>query len=149
MPSIEKSLRINAPVAAVWKTLADFAAISAWAPNVQHSSWTTEQHDGVGTVRRVQVGRFALLERVTEWAEEQVLGYQLIGLPAPAGTVSNTWRLRADGAGTAVTLTASIHPAVPGPPGKLVGKVLGRQLGKANGEMLAGLASYVTSGANS
>jgi carbon monoxide dehydrogenase subunit G len=144
MASIEKAQRIAAPVAAVWKALADFAAISAWAPNVEHSSWTTEQHEGVGTVRRVQVGRFALLERVTEWAEDQVLSYQLIGLPAPAGAVSNTWRLRADGAGTAVTLTASIDPAVPGPPGKLIARVLGRQLAKANGEMLAGLASYVT-----
>ena len=143
MARIEQSQRIAAPVAAVWKTLADFAAISAWAPNVQHSSWITEQHEGVGTVRRVQVGRLALLERVTEWVEDQALGYQLSGLPAAAGSVTNTWQLRADGNGTAVTLTASIDPAVPGPPGKLVGRVLGRQLAKANGEMLAGLAAYV------
>lgn len=143
MATIDRSQRIDAPVAAVWKALADFAEISAWAPNVEHSSWTTAQHEGIGTVRRLQVGRLALLERVVEWTEDQVLAYQLNGLPAAAGTVTNTWRLRADGDGTAVTLTASIDPAVPGPPGKLLARVLGRQLAKANGEMLAGLASYV------
>jgi hypothetical protein len=143
MPSIEKSLRINAPVAAVWKTLADFASIHEWAPNVEHSSWASEVREGVGAVRRVQVGRVALLESVVEWQEDAALGYLLTGLPPAAGKVVNTWRLAAADDATMVTLTSSINP-VPGPPGKVVSKVLGRQLAKANVEMLAGLASYVT-----
>lgn len=137
------SVRVDAPAAAVWKTLADLAAISKWAPNVGHSSWASEQREGIGAVRRVQVGRMALLESVVEWQVDSCLSYRLTGLPPAAGEVVNTWRLTPDGTGTRISLTSSIDP-VPGPPGKIVSRVLGRQLAKANSEMLAGLASYVS-----
>jgi carbon monoxide dehydrogenase subunit G len=139
--TIEKTLRVEAPVAAAWKILADFAAISRWAPGVDHSSWASETREGVGAVRRVQAGRVALLETVVEWRPDELLSYRLTGLPPAAGTVTNTWRLAADGDGTVVTLTTRIEP-LPGPPGRVVARVLGRQLAKADVGMLAGLAAF-------
>ena len=78
MADVSDEITINSPPDVVWAALADFGAISAWAPNVDHSCLTTEQDQGVGSVRRVQVGRNALLERVVEWNEGQSLAYSSI-----------------------------------------------------------------------
>jgi uncharacterized protein YndB with AHSA1/START domain len=128
----------------VWAVLADFAAISRWAPNVDHSAPATEPAAGIGAVRRVQSGRVALLERVVEWRAPAELAYQLIGLPPPAGTVLTRWSLAEQGDSTLVTVTTTISP-LPGPPGRIVSRVLGRRLAAAAETMLGGLAGYLPS----
>ena len=105
---------------AVWAVLADFGGISRWAPNVDHSCLTTEQPEGVGTVRRVQVGRNALLERVVEWEPGRRLAYEIEGLPAVVRSVTNTWELEGSGGATTVTLTSQIDTG-PRPPHQLRG----------------------------
>ena len=62
--TVQKSLHINGSPSEVWKALADFAAIAEWAPNCDHSSWASDVREGVGAVRRVQVGRVAILETI-------------------------------------------------------------------------------------
>ena len=64
MTTATRSIEIAAPADAVWAVLADYAAISAWAPSVDHSSLMNEQATGIGTVRRIQSGRFTLVEEV-------------------------------------------------------------------------------------
>ncbi len=64
---IERSITVGASPEAVWAVLAAFDRISTWADDVEHSSYLTEQTEGVGSTRRVQVGRTVLVERVTEW----------------------------------------------------------------------------------
>jgi uncharacterized protein YndB with AHSA1/START domain len=142
--TVEKTRHVNAPPSAVWKALADFAAIAEWAPNCDHSSWAGERREGPGTVRRVQAGRITLLETVTEWQPDQSLAYQLTGLPPQAGTVTNRWQLEPAGTGTHATLTTTIEP-LPGPPGAIVSRVLGRQLARADERMLTGLAHRLES----
>jgi uncharacterized protein YndB with AHSA1/START domain len=137
--TVSRSQRIHAPAAAVWATLAGFDAISGWAPNVDHSSAASEQREGVGAVRRVQVGRIALLETVTAWQPETTLAYTVSGLPPAAGVVTTTWQLEAHNAATTVTVTTVIEP-VSGPPGRIVGKVLGRRMAGAASQMLQGLS---------
>jgi hypothetical protein len=139
--TVTNSEHIDASASEVWKQLADFAAIAQWAPNCDHSSWASDIREGLGTVRRVQVGRIAILETVVEWQPDVALGYRLTGLPPQAGNVVNRWSLdpAADG-GTDLTLTTTIDP-LPGPPGRIVAKVLSRQMAKANRQMLAGLAT--------
>lgn len=51
------SPRLLAPPARVWQVLAHFGAISAWAPNVDHSCLLTHQAGGVGAIRRIQTRR--------------------------------------------------------------------------------------------
>ncbi len=140
--TVEKSLVINASPSAVWWALADFAAIADWAPNCDHSVWASDVRAGVGAVRRVQVGRIAVLETVTEWSPDVALAYRLAGLPPQAGTVVNRWQLQPAGGRTRTTLTTTIEP-LPGPPGRIVARVLARQLAKADQQMLAGLAKHV------
>lgn len=127
---------------AVWASLGDFGGISRWAPNVDHSCLTTARHDGVHAVRRVQVGRNALLERVTEWEPNRRLTYEIDGLPPVVRSVTNTWELTESNGSTTVTLTSRVD-AGPRPPQQLVARLVGRALAKASHEMLAGLRRHI------
>lgn len=140
--AVKKTRKIAAPVAKVWAVLADFPAISSWAPNVDHSSATTEARSGIGAVRRVQTGRITLLETIVDWQPNHLLSYTLDGLPPIAGSVVTTWRLvDADGA-TKTTVTTEVHPR-PNPIGRFVARALSRQLGRAAKQMLSGVAARV------
>jgi uncharacterized protein YndB with AHSA1/START domain len=126
----------------VWKALADFDAISQWAPGVDHSSSASENHEGDGAVRRVQLGRIALLERVVDWQPDERLSYTITGLPAAAGTVATTWTLAPQDGGTLTTVSTSISPPT-GPPGRVVSRALARRMGAAATGMLNGLANHL------
>jgi hypothetical protein len=90
----------------------------------------------------VQVGRLALLETVTDWRPGELLSYDVSGLPPAAGAVSNTWRLAPSRSGTLASLTTEIDPP-PGPPGRLVGRLLAQRFGRADAAMLSGLAHHL------
>ncbi|HVW79970.1 MAG TPA: SRPBCC family protein [Mycobacteriales bacterium] len=137
-----KKRRIAAPAAKVWAVLADFPAIATWAPNVDHSTATTEAHEGIGAVRRVQSGRITLLETVVDWQPPRLLSYSLDGLPPIAGSVVTTWTLDEVDGITKVTVTTTITSR-PNPISRFVGRALSRQLGRAAKQMIGGLAARV------
>lgn len=142
MVDVVEALTVQQSASVVWAVLADFDAISRWAPNVDHSCLTTSTVDGVGATRRIQTGRATVLETVTEWEPERVLAYSITGLPPVARSVTNTWRLVSGGAATAVTLTSTIDTG-PRPPQKVVARVVGKALAKASRQMLDGLDSHL------
>lgn len=142
--TLERSATITAAPDAVWATLAAFDQISRWAGKVDHSAATTEATEGVGAGRRVQAGRVVLIETVTVWDPPQALAYTLDGLPPLAKRVENRWDLAAvpgDAGATAVTLTTTIEP-LGGPRGRIGQRILGRVLGKAADDLVAGLSAY-------
>ncbi len=138
MATTAQSVSIARPADEVWAVLADFGGISGWAPGVDHSCLTTEQRQGVGTRRRAQVGRHAMLELVVEWAPGERLAYAIEGLPAVVGSVVNAWDLDESAGVTTVTLASSVD-AGPKPPQQVAARVLGRALSKASVGMLGGL----------
>ena len=142
MAEISEVETISRSADAVWAVLADFGAISRWAPNVDHSCLTTEQRQGVGATRRVQVGRNAFLERIVEWEPGRRLAYAIDGLPPVVRSVTNTWTLEASGNSTTVTLASAVDTG-PRPPRQLVARIVSRALAKASREMLAGLEAYL------
>ena len=133
---------VAADADAVWAVLGDFGAISKWAPNVDHSCLMSEQTEGVGTVRRVQVGRSSLVERVVEWTPGLALAYSIEGLPPVIRTVVNTWSLMEMGSGTRVSLTSQVN-AGPRPPQQLIARIAAQRLARASETMLAGLKSHM------
>ena len=138
---VEQSI-LARPPDEVWAVLADFGGISRWAPNVDHSCLTTERDEGEGTVRRIQVGRNAFLERVVAWEPGTRLAYRIEGLPQVVKSVTNTWELVGAGTTTTVTLTSRIDTG-PRPPQQLIARVLGRVLAKTSRQMLAGLTTHL------
>ena len=126
----------------VWDVLARFDRISTWASEVDHSSYLTEQTEGAGAARRVQVGRMVLVERITEWDPPRALAYDLEGLPPVVGGATNRWHLRPDGTGTTITLTATVDPGVK-PVGRVAARLVERRLVRANEGLLDGLADHL------
>jgi uncharacterized protein YndB with AHSA1/START domain len=142
MADVTQATSIACPPEDVWAVLADFGGISRWAPNVDHSCLTTSQREGAGAVRRVQVGRNALLERVVEWEPGERLAYAIVGLPPVVRAAVNTWSLEADSGATRVTLRTRVDTG-PRPPQHLVARAIGRVMGKASVQMLAGLKAHL------
>lgn len=142
MTTIERTISIPANPDVVWPVLADFGTLALWAPNVDHSSLLTEQHEGDGTVRRVQVGRTTLVETVVAWTPRELLSYAIDGLPPMLGRVTNTWTLTPESGATKVTLTTDIANGARLLK-RIVAKVAGRKFGSASDEMLGGLTGHI------
>jgi carbon monoxide dehydrogenase subunit G len=144
MTEIARTGRVDAPPATVWSVLAEFDRIVEWAPNVGHSSYLTAKQEGIGAARRAQAGSMTLVETVTMWEPERVLGYTIAGLPPVVKRVETRWELAADGEATIVTVTSNVTPG-DRPPMKLAAKPVARRLGAANQTMLDGLADAAES----
>jgi uncharacterized protein YndB with AHSA1/START domain len=144
MTEASQQRHIARPVDEVWDALADFGAISRWSPDADHSCLLTDQRSGVGTTRRVQVGRMTLVERVTTWDPDPpcALAYEIEGLPAALGRVSNRWVLDPIGTGTTATLTTRVEGS--SRPLKVVARVAAARMARASASMLAGLDHSLT-----
>jgi hypothetical protein len=160
MIDIVRTTIIDVDRHAVWAVLADFANISAWAPNVDHSSYLVGgiganvhggdqagadqvEADRVGEVRRVQAGRNTFVERVTVWESNHLLTYVIEGLPPVLKLVRNRWELHDNGPQSClVSLTTTID-AGPRPPQKAIANIVARRLAKQSDRMLSGLETYL------
>ena len=138
---IDRNRRIAADPQAVWDVLADFGSISSWADNVDHSCILTQGSEPIGTTRRVQIGRNALVETITEFDTTRALAYDVQGLPKRVRRFNNRWSLRpvANG-GTVVTLTSTVEIGS-GPMRKLAERAVCRVQVRQSDIMLAGLAN--------
>lgn len=142
MAEVSCSRVIRARPEDVWAVLADFGAAAGWADGVDHCSLLRHTADspGVGTARRVQVGRDTFVETITDFQANRVLAYDIAGLPPPV-SANNRWTLRPDSTTTtAVTLTSSVH-ASRGPLRRLGEGVLARIMARRSRALLASLAS--------
>ncbi len=137
MPRTSSTRLIAADVDTVWRTLSRFAELSQWGPGVDQSSLLTRTSEGVGTTRRVQVGRNTLRETVTDWAPGRRLAYTITGLPPLVREASNTWELAAQGSMTRVTLTSEVRTKG----GPVLDRIVLRKLGSVGEQLLAGLAA--------
>jgi carbon monoxide dehydrogenase subunit G len=134
-----RSRTISAPLQAIWDVLADFGSLSSWADGVEHSCILNHGPDGpVGTTRRVQVRRDALVESITEFDPPTTLAYDIEGLPARLRLVANRWTLRPAGEATVVTVTSTVEIGR-GPLAGLAERIVGRVIAKQSDAMLAGL----------
>ena len=150
MIDVMRSRTIAADLTRVWDTLADYGAISAWAPNVDHSCLLADVvdrgHDLSGVTRRIQTGRTVLLERIVDWSPPAKVAYRIEGLPPVLRSVVNEWHLVPDPTDparrTSVTLTSHVD-AGPRPPQQVIARLVGRRLAAASDEMLDGLAAHL------
>jgi len=140
---ISRSRTVAAAPQAVWEVLADFGAISSWADDVDHSCLLEHgpEGPGIGTSRRVQIGRDALVERITEFDQPAVLAYTIEGLPRRLGRVANRWVLAPTRTGgTRIILTSTVDIGA-NPVAGLAERAVCRFMSKQSDAMLAGLAT--------
>ena len=143
MAGIQRTRVIAARPQEIWDVLADFGSISSWAGNVDHSCILFSGADGghVGTSRRVQVKRDALVERIIEFDPPRALAYEIEGLPRRLRRVTNRWTVEPAAAGsTLVTLTSTVEIGSREIQ-KLAERLLCRFLARQSDAMLAGLAN--------
>ena len=148
MPEITRQVKINAPKEKTWEILADWGAVSNWAPTITESHITTEAKRGVGAIRscdHTQMGNIE--EEVVAWEEGISLSYDVIkGLPTPMKSLNNTWSVSGEGADSMVTLTMDFRTRF-GPLGALMEMMmLQRMMRKEMGLSLAGLKQYLETG---
>ena len=138
---ISRSRTITAPAQAIWDVLADFGALSSWTDGADHSCVLNHGPDGgaIGTTRRVQMGRNALVERIVEFDPPAALAYDIAGLPTLLGQLGNRWTLHPADAGTVVTLTSTVRTGA-GPVAWVLGRVVARVMARQSDSMLSGLA---------
>lgn len=139
MSEVHRSRTIAADPRAAWDVLADFGAISSWAENIDHSCILNQGSEPVGTTRRVQIGRNALVEQITEYDETRALAYDVEGLPKRLRRLNNRWSLRPAGDGTVVTLTSTVDIGS-GPVHRIAERAVCRVQARQSDIMLAGLA---------
>jgi hypothetical protein len=138
---IDRSRTIAADPQCVWDVLADFGSISSWADNIDHSCILNQGAEPIGTTRRVQLGRNALVETITEFEPTRALAYDVDGLPKRVRRFNNRWILRpAADDGTVVTLTSTVEIGS-GPMHKLAERAVCRVQVRQSDVMLAGLAN--------
>jgi carbon monoxide dehydrogenase subunit G len=137
--AIDRSRTIAAEPQAVWDVLADFGSISSWAGNIDHSCVLVQGDEPLGTTRRVQFGRNALVETITEFDARRAIAYEVDGLPRRVRRFTNRWSLRPSDAGTVVTLTSTVEIGS-GALRKLAERAVCRVQVRQSDIMLAGLA---------
>ena len=147
MAEIQRTRSIAASAQKIWAVLADFGALSSWADNADHSCILFRGADGgpIGTARRVQIKREALVEQITEFDPPRALSYDIEGLPTALRRVTNRWTVTpTDGESSIVTLTSTVEIG-PHSPQRLAEHVLCRFLARESDSMLAGLANRLES----
>lgn len=142
MSSIRRTATVGLPPEAVWEVLADFGAISGWVPMIQHSCLLSEQTDGVGTVRRVQIARQTLVERVAVWEPPSRLAYTIEGLPPMVGSARTTWNVTPTPSGADIVITTRIETGR-NPAKMLIARRVLDRMSLAAELMLAGLTAAV------
>ena len=147
MAEIQRTRSIAASAQKIWEVLADFGALSSWADNADHSCILFRGADGghIGTARRVQIKREALVEQIIEFDPPRALSYDIEGLPTALRRVTNRWTVTpTDGESSIVTLTSTVEIG-PHSPQRLAEHVFCRFLARESGSMLAGLANRLES----
>jgi uncharacterized protein YndB with AHSA1/START domain len=116
---IEVFARSAAPPEAVWRLLVDATAWSKWSriPHAAREHEGTPAPDGVGSIRRLGVGRFGSREEVVAFEPPRHFAYVLMsGLPVQEYRADV--ELSPDGDGTLIAWRGRFVPTWPaaGPP---------------------------------
>ncbi len=148
MSSLTRSVVIDAAQDKVWEVLADFGAVSRWAPTITDSAIVGDANEGVGAVRtctHVKMG--ALEETIVSWTEGEAYSYDVTaGLPFPMKALRNHWSMGERGARTEVTLHMEFSTKV-GPLGSLMELMMMKRMMRKEMDLaLAGLKYHIETG---
>ena len=109
MSEIAVNKEFSSSVANVWKELADYGGIGAWAPGIVSCKL---EGTGVGSVRHVEMPGGAVMEERLESLDDATttLTYSIIGGPLPVKNYLATVKVSANGDGSRVDWGATFDP---------------------------------------
>lgn len=147
MREVSDQILIEAPVPAVWATIADLASAQSYLPGVRKSFYISEVRTGVGASRHcdIQTGlvKGFLKERVIDWTEGEsyvIELYEWRGVPYKSMTAE--FRVAPSGASTLYTQTMRFE-LKGGPLAPLFELIGARLMRKLLRRMVSGLKRFV------
>ena len=94
MLQITRTVDIDAPVDAVWKTLAKLDDVQNFIDSISRSVYNTDQAEGVGASRTCDVDGFGtVVEEMVEWKDGEGFSFTIEGGPKMMKSALSTWRL--------------------------------------------------------
>ncbi len=147
MTTLHHEIRINAPIAAVWKAVADLAAVQDWNPMVASARYLSDQREGVGAARRCELKPKGWVEeRVWEWNPPHAIGLEVAASEWPI--VFMKWRTELHREGDATRMSQALDYKVKfGPLGALMDVLMMRRmLDRGIAGTFEGLKRHVESG---
>lgn len=148
MPTISKTLSIQAPHQRVWDALADYQNIHRFHPSVETVDQLSPRDRGLGAVRRCNFyDGTSLVEEITDWQEGRSLTVELSEFNFPFKAAKAQISARPDGNDrTEVTFEMEIVPKY-GPLGWLMTHVMMRPMMQGMfKKVIAGLEHHARTG---
>src|SRR5437762_1728349 len=104
MDTLHHEIRIDAPVDAVWRAIADLAAVDKFNPLVASARYISQQREGVGAARHCELKPKGWVEeRIWEWTPRRALGLEVSASEYPMVFMRWKTELAPDGSVTRVT----------------------------------------------
>lgn len=150
MGSLHHEIRIDAPVEAVWKAVADLAAVQHWNPMVAPARYVSEQREGVGASRHCELKPKGWVEeRVWDWNPPHAIGLEVTASEWPIVFMKWKTELQKDSDVTRMS-QAMTYKVKFGPLGALMDVfMIRRMLNKGISEAFEALKRYVVGGLRS
>ncbi len=144
MTELRHEVVIQAPIAAVWDTLADLEAVRHYNPLVAAARYVSKARQGVGATRQCDFkpGGSAR-EQVTEWEPTTAMSTEAVDHPWPMRSVH--WRNELAPQGPATLLKQVLRYEFTGQPEGAA--MMESQWNQGVQAVLEGLRAYVESGA--
>jgi carbon monoxide dehydrogenase subunit G len=94
MLQITRTIDIEAPIDAVWKTLAKLDDVQNFIDSISRSVYNTDQKEGVGASRTCDVDGFGtIVEEMVEWTDGETFSFTIEGGPKMMKSALSKWRL--------------------------------------------------------
>lgn len=104
MTTLRHQIRIDAPVDAVWKAVADLVAVQHYNPMVVSARHISDKREGVGATRRCELKPKGWVEeRVWEWSPPRAIGLEVAASKWPVVFMKWKTELQGEGKGTVVS----------------------------------------------
>ncbi len=144
MTTLCHRIRIDAPIDAVWKAVADLVAVKHYNPMVVSAQFVSDKREGVGAARRCELKPKGWVEeRVWEWSPPHAIGLEVAASEWPFVFMKWKTELQNDGRATVVSQEMNYKMKF-GPIGALMDALMmRRKLDKGIGEIFENLKRYV------
>ena len=133
MATHERSVEVNAPPERVWQIWSDMSTWGDWNPNVSTMDWQGGLVSGSTGVMNTKAGQHHSMQLVDV---QPGRGFALVTSVAPGTKFRFHCRIEPAGAKTKISQTVEVG----GPLGPVMGGMLGPQVSKEFGTLLANLA---------